>query len=422
MNALASPTSLFPLVLVLAACQQTPARVEPTPVAAKSVVEAQAPRVPRDGLDGCSADPSGPLIADPGQCVTLVANDPFGWCWSFRRAASGVGLENGKPVNVAAEIAFHAYQPDSFTIGISGGEKGAIVDLGTADELATRFHYSEQMGGGRGFASIRAANGRLMICASDPNAPLQPLTGPDSELRKLQSSASAPVHEGHLYLVHLENPDWAGPITVKLVVLDHQANKSVRFRWLPVEDSGGTARFASARRSPWDAEPSGSVTTLYFKDPVDCSFSLRLGQPGTLVQDHVVKNRDSQIHLGYHADSFTSGVQGGEQCAFVDLGTAKDLAAAYKFQDTVSGGNGYTSIRFLNGALVVYSDSEAGHVQTLREAEALTKTVSDAHVLIQAGHIYLVRVVGSPDTYAKLIVLEFRPGESVTFRWQRLED
>jgi len=43
-------------------------------------------------------------------------------------------------------------------------------------------------------------------------------------------------------------------------------------------------------------------------------------------------------------------------------------------------------------------------------------------VLIQAGHIYLVRVVGSPDTYAKLIVLEFRPGESVTFRWQRLEE
>ncbi|MBK7641779.1 MAG: hypothetical protein IPJ19_01805 [Planctomycetes bacterium] len=407
MNALASRSSLLPLVFVFAACQQTPARVEPTPAAEKTAVEAQAPRVARDGLDGCSADPSGPSIGDPGQCVTLVANDPFGWCWSFRRAASGVGLENGKPVNVAAEIAFDAYQPDSFTIGISGGEKGAIVDLGTADELASRFHYSERKGGARGFASIRVANGGLMICASDPNRPLQPLAGPDAELRKLQSSASAPVHEGHLYLVHLENPDWAGPITVKLVVLDHQANKSVSFRWLPVEDTAGTARFASARRSPWDADPSGSVTTLFANDPLLWALDLRTGGAGQMMQDGEVRNRDSHLCMGYYPDCLTVGIQGGETGAIVDLGTLQEAGKQLGLPYVGNSGNAYAGLG----------------LPWVKAHKGLEQTAGVAHAPIQVGHLYIVRIANAdkPDLFAKLVVLDFQPGAKVTFRWQLLE-
>ena len=187
---------------------------------------------------------------------------------SFRNKASGVGLQKNAPVNLNAEISFDLYSSDAFSVGISGGEKDSIVDLGTADELADRFHFTEFMGGGHGFASLQYASGQLMICTDDPNRPLQPLTGADSELRRVRDSASAPVHEGHIYLVYLEDSDGTEPLTAKLFVTAHEPHKSVSFRWLPVKDTNKIARDAGAPLATSRGESAGTLTTLYAKDPV----------------------------------------------------------------------------------------------------------------------------------------------------------
>jgi hypothetical protein len=57
-----------------------------------------------------------------------------------------------------------------------------------------------------------------------------------------------------------------------------------------------------------------------------------------------------------------------------------------------------------------------------RPAAGQTKSVAVAP--IQAGHLYVARIVneGTPDLFAKWIVLDFRPGESVTLRWQRIDE
>ena len=70
----------------------------------------------------------------------------------------------------------------------------------------------------------------------------------------------------------------------------------------------------------------------------------------------------------------------------------------------------------LNAFVALRADAARAH-------EGLQKTKSVATAPARSGHVYLVRIAreGKPDILVKLLVLEFRPGESVTFRWQQLE-
>ena len=170
----------------------------------------------------------------------------------------------------------------------------------------------------------------------------------------------------------------------------------------------------------------GGIATLYARDPVACSFSFGEGIYGQVVQDGVVKNRQSDIDFGrYGADQFSAGVEGGRLGAIVDLGTAVDLQRQYSYPETVGNPQGFSSLRFTAGKLMVGTNYNTGAVQPLKEADLLASTKVMAQVPVLPGHIYLVRIVDRHDPaferIAKLLVLEHQPGSSVTFRWELLK-
>ncbi|HTF90591.1 MAG TPA: hypothetical protein VK843_19390 [Planctomycetota bacterium] len=161
-----------------------------------------------------------------------------------------------------------------------------------------------------------------------------------------------------------------------------------------------------ARKIP--VAPAGQITTLYASDPLECSLDLRTGQPGLIAHNGQVFNRDSHVTMGYYPDSLAVAIQGGDTGAIVDLGTLQEAAKASSMQITGNGGNVYVAME----------------LPWVREHPGLQETTSIAHAPIQAGHLYLGRIAseGEPDLFAKLIVLDFRPGESVTLRWQLLDE
>lgn len=170
---------------------------------------------------------------------------------------------------------------------------------------------------------------------------------------------------------------------------------------LPVSAQKGATTTAES-----DAD-AGAVTTLYVHDPLLCSLDLRRGAPGLIVQQGEVRNKDSHLCLGYYPDCLTVGIQGVDKGALVDLGTFAEIGKSSGMRLTGNGGNVFVAI----GSDLVRARTEA------------LELASTAHAPIHAGHVYLARIAtdGKGELLVKLLVLDFRPGESVTLRWQRLD-
>lgn len=168
-------------------------------------------------------------------------------------------------------------------------------------------------------------------------------------------------------------------------------------------------------------DASGAITTLYALDPITASLSLRDGKPGTVFQDYVAKNRDSQISFHvYTKDSFRVGIQGRDRGVIVDLGSDEELRTRYGFADTVGSGQGFASIHIGQGRGLIGKDYQSGQFQPLKEFDELGLAREDADVArVVLGHTYLVRIDSGRNEplYAKLKVVAYLPGESVTIRW-----
>ena len=168
------------------------------------------------------------------------------------------------------------------------------------------------------------------------------------------------------------------------------------------------ALLVSAFQQP-AAEPqlSGAITTLYAGDPLEYTLNLLTGKPGLVERNGAVGSEHPHLIIGREPDRLTSGIETGQTAAIVDLGTAQEAA---KGSSTKPVGNCSNVFLALAPAWI-------------RKHAGLKKTEIAAEAAIKPGHIYLVRIAseGQPDILAKLLVLEFRPGESVTFRWQRIE-
>ena len=115
-------------------------------------------------------------------------------------------------------------------------------------------------------------------------------------------------------------------------------------------------------------------------------------------------------------------VEGGPS---FDLGTAESLMRKYGYQETVGKGQGFASLRLEDGKIVILKDYQAGTVQELEEgALLLGETRGSAKAAVEVGHIYLIRLTDRHEKQfglmAKLIVIDHRPNESVTVRWEPL--
>jgi len=143
----------------------------------------------------------------------------------------------------------------------------------------------------------------------------------------------------------------------------------------------------------------------------------------TLGHNRIVILRDlaGMCSLPASVPNFSEGV-------IVDLGTPRDLTNKYQYWESIGDKQGFASIRLQNGSIVIAGPSGNPRTPTTRpleEAATLVQaSVSNRAAPIKLNHVYLIRQTDSknPSTclIVKLLVVEFRPGESVTFRWQIL--
>lgn len=178
--------------------------------------------------------------------------------------------------------------------------------------------------------------------------------------------------------------------------------------------------------------PNSGIVTLYAHDPEAQTFCLRDASYGMVLQKGEQRNRCSDVAFNIYAEgSLSVAVEGGVRGSIVDLGTDRDLEAAYGFADGLTKTAGYVSLGYEAGKVVlagradVNDRSRVPPKQELKEAEQLFTTAETVvSAAITPGHIYLVRLVfdGQADKslLAKILVLSYRPNEEVTLRWDLL--
>jgi hypothetical protein len=182
-----------------------------------------------------------------------------------------------------------------------------------------------------------------------------------------------------------------------------------------------------AERPAPEPPPETGIATLYLHDPLSNCLSFGSGGEGRVFQDHMVKNRQSDIDFGhYSSGAFTVGIEGGRRGAILDLGSSEDLQQRYGYSETVGKGQGFASIRLHEGRFVILEDYQSQTTQALQGADALLGQLDDHNqsAPVHSDHVYLVRLTDRHDEeferIVKFQVIAHAPDESVTIRWHRL--
>jgi hypothetical protein len=169
------------------------------------------------------------------------------------------------------------------------------------------------------------------------------------------------------------------------------------------------------------------IFTMYAMDPLSRSLCLDDGKDGMMVANNLWGNRCSDLSFSAASGgSLVAGVEVNRVAAIVDLGTGNELRERYGFEDAENGGVGYASLRLEGGKMTILQEDNTKPVwQPLKEgAQLFAEAKASANAPIRLGHIYLVRVADTKDKsfqrVAKLMVIAYRPDESVTLRWELL--
>lgn len=171
----------------------------------------------------------------------------------------------------------------------------------------------------------------------------------------------------------------------------------------------------------------GGVFTLYILDPLARTLCFSDGKEGFAFVNNVWRNRCSDLsYILASNGSLVSGIEVNRVAAIVDLGTSDELRQRYGFEDATGGSIGFASLH-LNGdkIMILKQDFSTPEYQRLQEGPKLfTEVTPSATAPIKLGHIYLVRIADKKDTsfqqLVKLMVIAYRPEESVTLRWELL--
>jgi len=204
--------------VAVAACQSTDAGVP------ASDVDASAPAVAK-------ATPAA-LTVPTGGLVTLYAFDPEMHSISF---VSGGGrgsiLQENEAFNYNAQLDYNEYWPEHFSAGISGGQKGSILDLGPTERLGEQFDVSETVGNDQAFASIRLEAGSLLISGIRDDDETQTLGSLEGLLPANSYSEHVEAKLGHVYLMRIDDGSEGESCVVKFVVVDLDPGVHATIRW-----------------------------------------------------------------------------------------------------------------------------------------------------------------------------------------------
>jgi hypothetical protein len=171
----------------------------------------------------------------------------------------------------------------------------------------------------------------------------------------------------------------------------------------------------------------GGIFTLYVLDPLARTMCFSDGKEGFSFVDNDWRNRCSDLsYILASNGSLVSGIEVNRVAAIVDLGTPDELRQRYGFEEASGGSTGFASLHLQGGKIMVLKqDLSKPEYQRLQEGPKLfTEVTPSATAQIKLGHIYLVRIADKKDTsfqqLVKLMVIAYRPEESVTLRWELL--
>ena len=171
----------------------------------------------------------------------------------------------------------------------------------------------------------------------------------------------------------------------------------------------------------------GGIFTMYVHDPLARTMCFSDGKEGFAFVDNDWRNRCSDLsYILASGGSLASGVEVNRVAAIVDLGTPDELRQRYGFEEAAGGATGFASLHLAgNKLMILKQDLGKPEYQRLQEGPKLfTELAPSANAPIKLGHIYLVRIADKNDTsfqqLVKLMVIAFRPEESVTLRWELL--
>ena len=165
-----------------------------------------------------------------GGIFTMYAIDPLARTLCFSDGKEGMAFTNTNWGNRCSDLSFAG---SNLVAGIEIDRLGAIVDLGTADELSARNGFEDAQGGGTGFASIHLQGDKIMVLKQDlGKQEFQPLQEGSKLFTEAGSSVAAPIKLGHIYLVRTaDKKDKRTLQLVKLMVIAHRPDESVTLRW-----------------------------------------------------------------------------------------------------------------------------------------------------------------------------------------------
>ena len=189
---------------------------------------------------------------------------------------------------------------------------------------------------------------------------------------------------------------------------------------------------AQTATAPDDKKPAqprkgGGIFTMYAMDPLANTLCFSDGKEGMAFVNNKWENRCSDLSYTLAGNgSLVTGIELNRVAAIVDLGTANDLRGRYGYEDAENGGVGFASLRLEGNKVEILKDDNGKFPatwQTLQEGSKLFAEVkSSANAPIRLGHIYLIRLADSNDKsfqkILKLIVIAYRPEETVTVRWE----
>jgi hypothetical protein len=165
-----------------------------------------------------------------GGIFTMYSIDPLARTLCFSDGKEGMAFTNNTWVNRCSDLSFAG---SNLVTGIETDRPGAIVDLGTADELRNQNGFEDAQGGGTGFASIHLRGDKIMVLKQDfGKQEFQPLQEASKLFTEAGSSVAAPIKLGHIYLVRTaDKKDKSTLQLVKLMVIAFRPEESVTLRW-----------------------------------------------------------------------------------------------------------------------------------------------------------------------------------------------
>lgn len=167
-----------------------------------------------------------------GGIATLYALDPLARTFCFADGLEGGVFQHNEVRNRCSDIEFKNYNGNSFSVGNEGGRIGTILDLGSSNKLEKRYGYSETVGKGQGFASLRVENNNVLILKDRRTQSEQNLVESALLFAESEKGANASIKLGHIYLLRIvDRYDKNFERIVKLIVIAYIPNESVTTRW-----------------------------------------------------------------------------------------------------------------------------------------------------------------------------------------------